>query len=80
MSDVTSGRPPVNRPPSKAPGGRSAPPDMASEIAALAELLAEVVQLAGQHAVFPGRWAHIAELAMEHHSVRAALAAAGGES
>jgi len=41
----------------------------------LAELLAEVVVLAGQRAVIPGGWEHIAELAMEHHSVRAALAA-----
>jgi hypothetical protein len=37
-------------------------------------LLAEVVQLAGQRAVFPGRWEELAELAMEHPSVRAALA------
>lgn len=75
MSDPTSGRSPVERrPPSDAPGDRSAPPDPAAEVAALAELLAEVVQLAGQRAVFPGRWEELAELAMEHPSVRAALA------
>ena len=77
MSDLrTSGRSPVERPPSKAPGGRSAPlgTDPATEIAVLAELLAEVVVMAGQRAVFPGRWQHVAELAMEHHSVRVALA------
>ncbi|HEX6402591.1 MAG TPA: hypothetical protein VF003_05435 [Pseudonocardiaceae bacterium] len=74
--NATSGRPPVEQPPSQAPGGRSAPPDtdLAGEVAALAELLAEAVQLAGQRAVFPGRWEQIAELAMEHPSVRAALA------
>lgn len=72
----TSGRPQVERPPSEAPGGRPAPrdADLAGEVEALAELLAEVVQLAGQHAVFPGRWEQIAELALEHDTVRAALA------
>jgi hypothetical protein len=38
-------------------------------------LLAEVVELAGNPAIFPGRWEQIAEMAMEHESVRAALAA-----
>ena len=77
MSDTTSGRSPVERPPSKAPGGRLAPPDTdpATEVTALAELHAEVVMLAGQRAVFPGWWKQVAELAMEHHSVQAALAA-----
>ncbi|HJT04949.1 MAG TPA: hypothetical protein VJ757_15175 [Pseudonocardiaceae bacterium] len=50
--------------------------DAAQEIEALAVLLAEVVQLAEDHAVFPGRWAHIAELAREHQVVRRALVAA----
>jgi hypothetical protein len=40
--------------------------DAAQEIEALAALLAEVVQLAEDRAVFPGRWAHVAELAREH--------------
>jgi hypothetical protein len=73
---TTSGRSPVERTPSEAPGGRSAPPDpdLAAEVAALAELLAEVVHLAGQRAVFPGHSEQIAEQAMEHESVRAALA------
>jgi hypothetical protein len=39
----------------------------------MAELLAEVVELAGHPAVFPGRWEQIAERAMEHSSVRRAL-------
>ncbi|HXT46076.1 MAG TPA: hypothetical protein VN748_18520 [Pseudonocardiaceae bacterium] len=53
------------------------PPDAdpATEVAALAALLAEVVELAGNSAVFPSRWALIAELALEHDSVRAALRA-----
>ena len=49
--------------------------DAAQQIDALAALLAEVVQLAEDGAVFPGRWAHIAELAREHQVVRRALAA-----
>lgn len=62
------------------PGGRPEPPeaDLTREVQALAALLAEVVELAGKHAVFPGRWEHLAELAMEHHSVRAALLADAG--
>jgi hypothetical protein len=66
----------VEQPPSEAPGGRSAPPDtdLAAEVAALAALLAEVVRLAGQRAIFPGYWEQIAEQALERHSVRAALA------
>ena len=71
----TSDRPSVERPPSKAPGGQSAPPDtgLATEVAALSELLAEVVHLTRQRAIFPGQWEQIAELALEHPSVRAAL-------
>ena len=67
---------PVEQSPWKAASGRAVSPDadLAGEVAALAELLAEVVQLAGQHAVYPGRWAQIAELALEHDSVRTALA------
>jgi hypothetical protein len=72
-----SDRPPVERHPSVVPGGRSAPPDggIAAEVAALAGLLAEVVHLAGDTALFPSRWAQVAELALEHESVRAALRA-----
>lgn len=76
-----SGRPP-GADGERSTGGRPAPPetDLAGEIAALAELLAEVVQLAGQRAVFTGYWEQIAEQAMQHPSVRAALAAMGDES
>ena len=56
--------------------GRTAASDAAQEIEALAALLAEVVQLAEDRAVFPGRWAHVAELAREHQVVRRALVAA----
>jgi hypothetical protein len=62
-------------PPSQAPGRWSAPDDtdLATEVAALAALLAEVVQLAaGTSALFPSHWAALAELALEHASVRAA--------
>jgi hypothetical protein len=54
--------------------------DAAQHIDALAALLAEVVQLTEDRAVFPGRWAHIAELAREHQVVRRALLAAGSKS
>jgi hypothetical protein len=75
VSDLTSGRSLVEQVP-VAPGDRSAPPDgLATEVAALAGLLAEVVMLAGQSAIFPGRWETVAELAIEHQSVRAALLA-----
>jgi hypothetical protein len=66
-------RPPIGLPLSPtAPGMRSIPPDagLAKELAAL---LADVVVLASDSAVFPSRWALIAELALEHDSVRAAL-------
>lgn len=78
MSDTTFGRLPVEQqPPSKAPGGRSVPPnaDLPAELAELAALLAEVVELAADRAVFPSRLQLIAELALEHDSVRGALAA-----
>jgi hypothetical protein len=70
-------RPLVEQCPSEAYGGRSAPPDggLATEVAALAGLLAEVVQLAGDSALFPSRWAQVAELALEHEAVRTALRA-----
>jgi hypothetical protein len=42
-------------------------------LAELAGLLAEVVRVAGNSSVFPSRWELIAELALEHDSVRAAL-------
>lgn len=76
MSAVTSGRPPVEQTP-ESPGGQPAPPpDPATELATLAALLADVVQLAGQRAIHPGYWEQIAEQAIEHPSVRAALATA----
>jgi len=53
--------------------GQGVPDDLGHEVQALAELLAEVVQLAANPAIFPGRWAEVAELAMEHDSVRHAL-------
>jgi hypothetical protein len=70
-------RSPVEQPLSKAPGDRSVPPDTdpATEVTALAELLAEVVHLARQRAVYPGQWEHVADLAMDYPSVRAALTA-----
>jgi hypothetical protein len=76
---VISGWSPVERPPSKAPDGRSAPPDagLPAEVAELAALLAEVVVLAEDRAVFPSRLQLVAELATEHDSVRRALAAEG---
>ncbi|MGH3692733.1 MAG: hypothetical protein ACRES5_06035 [Pseudomonas sp.] len=75
VSDLNSDRPLVERFPSEPPGGRSAPPDadLTMEIQALAGLLAEVVTLAAKRAIFPRQWALIAELALEHESVRAAL-------
>lgn len=77
VNDLDSGRSRVEQSSSQSPGGRPAPPNAepAREVAALAALLAEVVELAGQRAVFPSRWTLIAELALEHDSVRAALRA-----
>jgi hypothetical protein len=74
LSDLNSGRPLVERIP-VAPGDRSASPDggLGTDIAALAE----VVQLAEDSAIFLGRWALIAKLALEHESVRAALRTGG---
>jgi hypothetical protein len=79
VSDLDSGRPLVERLPPKAPGDRPAPSDagpLITEVSALAGLLAQVVELAGHSAVFPGHWEMLAEQAMEHPSVRAALLAA----
>lgn len=76
LSDLTSDRPLVERLRPKAPSGRSAPPDaelLMREVAALAGLLAQVVELAAKAAIFPGHLETIAEQAMEHESVRAAL-------
>ena len=63
------------------PSGRSVPTpaDPATEVEALAALLAEVVELAGDGAVFPSRWAQVAELAMEHESVRRLLPVGGDD-
>jgi hypothetical protein len=74
--ELIYGPPPVEQSLWKAASGGTVSPDadLAGEVAVLAMLLAEVVQLAGQRAVYPGRWAQIAELALEHDSVRAALA------
>ena len=69
-------RPLVERHPSQTPGDRLAPDtDLAAEVAALADLLAEVLRLAGDRGVFPSRWAQVAEMALEHEGVRAALQA-----
>ncbi len=56
--------------PVKPPGGQPVP-----EVEALAELLAEVVVLAGQRALYPGRFSEIAERAQQYPSVRDALEA-----
>jgi hypothetical protein len=60
-------------------GGRSAPADagLSAEVAELAALLAQVVVLAADRAVFPSRLQVVAELAREHDSVCGALAAEG---
>ena len=75
VNDLDSFRPWAEQSSSQSLGSRQAPPDAdsATEVAALAALLAEVVELARQRAVFPSRWTLIAELALEHDSVRAAL-------
>jgi hypothetical protein len=65
-------------PSSAAAGGRSiaaASSHLAEEVHALAALLAEVVELTASRAAFPGRWAQIAEQAMEHGYVRSAVCA-----
>lgn len=76
VSDPNSGRP-LLKPLSESSGGGSALGDfdLATEVAALAELLAEVVELAADRAVFPSRLQVLADLATEHASVRHALAA-----
>lgn len=80
--DLTSGRPPVELPASAtaAHGGRPAPPNADStQVRVLAQLLAEVVELAGDRAVFPGRWEQIAQRPMEHSGLRRALRELVGE-
>jgi hypothetical protein len=69
-------------PPSQTPGDRSDPDDvdLETEVAALAALLAEVVQLAGTSALFPSRLAQLAEMALEHNSVRTLQAEQTGRS
>jgi hypothetical protein len=78
VGELSSDRPLVERVPPQAPGGRSATPDagLATEVAALAALPAEVVQFAGRAAIFPSEWEAVADQAREHHSVRTALLAA----
>ncbi len=78
VGDLSSGRPLVAQVPPQTPGGRSTTPDadLATEVAALAALLAEVVQVAGRAAIFPSEWEALADQAREHHSVRTALLAA----
>ena len=78
VGDLSSGRPLVEQLPPQAPSGRSATPDagLATEVAALAALLAEVVRFAGRAGIFPGEWEALADQAREHHSVRTALLAA----
>ena len=83
MNTTIPGRALVERPPSQSPEGRPAPhpgPVQGREVRELAELLAQVVQMARYAAIFPDHWAQIAEQAMEHPSVRAALLAAEAES
>lgn len=72
--------PDLELPPSLAAAdGRSvAPGRLAGEVQALSALLAQVVELAADRAVFPGRWAQIAEQAMEHGCVRRAVCALDG--
>jgi hypothetical protein len=73
--ELNSGRPPTETFPSPTAGGRGRVPgdDFAGEIEALAALLAEVVELSGNRAMYPGRLDMIAELARGHESVRRAL-------
>ena len=69
-----SGWPPVVAPSTAAASGsRMILPDVVIEVDVLAELLADVVQLAKDRAMFPSRLAQIAELAMEHDRVRRAV-------
>jgi len=74
VGDLSSGRPLVEQVSPQAPSGRSAAPDagLATEVAALAALLAEMVQFTGRAAIFPGEWEALADQTREHHSVRTA--------
>jgi hypothetical protein len=73
--ELISNRPPNETFPSPTAGDRGtvSRDDFAGEIEALAALLAEVVELAGNRAMYPGRLDLIAELARGHESVRRAL-------
>ncbi|MGH4009004.1 MAG: hypothetical protein ACRDTH_12760 [Pseudonocardiaceae bacterium] len=64
--------------PTAARGRLVAPSRLAGEAQALSALLAQVVELAADRAIFPGRWAQIAEQAMEHGCVRRAVCALDG--
>jgi hypothetical protein len=75
VSDANFDWPQVKRPPSQALSDRSAPPD-GDLVAEAVGLLAEVVALVRERAVFPVRWAAIAEVALAHDRVRQALSAA----
>ena len=71
---------PDSEPPPSPPAadGHSVPPGGVAEgVQALAALLAQVVELAADRAVFPGRYPQIAEQAMEHGCVRRAVCALG---
>ena len=60
--------------PESAPGGQPVPSrDSIGEIAALAALLADVVELTRSSAVYPGHLALIAEQARAYESVQRAL-------
>jgi hypothetical protein len=64
----------LSSPEPPAPGGQPVPPDpVAAEIAALAALLADVVELTRSSAVYPGSFAVIAEQAQDYPSVQRAL-------
>ena len=78
VSDPTSDRPLIEQLPSKAPDNRSAPPALellTTEVTALTGLLAQVVELAGKAAIFPGHWETLAKQAMEPPGVCADLLA-----
>lgn len=77
MLPVIPGRPPEELALSIPTGPRPVPPEDVTEVKAPAVLLAEVVLVAGDRAIFPSRWEHLADLALEHDSVRAALRADG---
>lgn len=77
MRPVIPGRPPEELALSIPPGPRPVPPEDVAEVKAFAALLAEMVLVAGDRAIFLSRWEHLADLALEHDSVRSALRAEG---